>query len=277
MTEFVFRTIAIGSQTIRTATRPGKAHLTPLLVFNGIGASLELMFPIVNAVDPDVEVIVFDVPGVGGSSTPALPYRFSWLTKIVSQMLDALDYGQVNAIGISWGGFLAQQFAYDYPLRCKRLILAATSAGCLSVPPSARVLTLMASPKRYTDHEYGAKIAPEIYGGEFRTNKELCTSHATKMKSTGGMGYYYQMMAIYWWTSIYWLYKLKQPTLLLAGNDDPLIPLVNMQVMAKLIPDSQLHVVNDGHLFLITQAKTINPLIMQFLYGESTQQLKEAA
>ena len=46
---FIFRTIDLDGQTIRTAVRPGKSHLTPLLIFNGIGANLELVFPFVQA------------------------------------------------------------------------------------------------------------------------------------------------------------------------------------------------------------------------------------
>ena len=123
---FVFRTIELDGQTIRTAVRPGSSSLTPLLIFNGIGANLELVMPFVRALDPDLEVIAFDVPGVGGSSTPSTPYRFPGLAKLAARMLDYLDYGQVNAIGVSWGGALAQQFAHDYPERCKKLVLAAT-------------------------------------------------------------------------------------------------------------------------------------------------------
>jgi len=99
---FIFRTIDLDGQTIRTAVRPGKPHLTPLLIFNGIGANLELVFPFVQALDPDLEVIAFDVPGVGGSSTPNRPYRFPGLAKLTARMLDYLDYGQVNAVGVSW-------------------------------------------------------------------------------------------------------------------------------------------------------------------------------
>ena len=131
---FIFRTVDLDGQTLRTAVRPGKPHLTPLLIFNGIGANLELVFPFVAALDPDLEVIAFDVPGVGGSSTPNLPYRFPSLAKLTARMLDYLDYGQVNVIGVSWGGALAQQFAFDYPERCKKLVLAATAAGAVMVP-----------------------------------------------------------------------------------------------------------------------------------------------
>lgn len=98
---YIFRTVELDNQSIRTAVRPGKPHLTPLLIFNGIGANLELVFPFIEALDPDTEVIAFDVPGVGGSSTPRHPYRFPGLAKLTARMLDYLDYGQVNVIGVS--------------------------------------------------------------------------------------------------------------------------------------------------------------------------------
>ena len=143
---FVIKTITLNGQTIKTAVRPGKPHLTPLLLCNGIGASIDLVVPFINSLDPDLEVIAFDVPGVGGSSTPWLPYRFEGLAKTVARMLDYLDYGQVNVFGVSWGGFLAQQFAKDYPERCKKLILAATSTCLLYTSPSPRDLSTSRMP-----------------------------------------------------------------------------------------------------------------------------------
>jgi len=203
-TPFVYRTVIIDGQTIRTAVRPGKSTLTPLLFFNGIGASLELVFPLVAALDPDLEVIAFDVPGVGGSPAPLLPYTFSSLARLVIRMLDVLDYDEVTVAGVSWGGFLAQQFAYDHPTRCTKLILAATSSGVTMVPPSMKVLMMMASPERYTNPERMASIAPEIYGGSFRNNPELCASYANKMKApTSQLGYKLQGMAVWWWSSAF--------------------------------------------------------------------------
>lgn len=73
---FVFRSIDLNGHTIRTAVRPGKSHLTPLLIFNGIGANLELVFPFVEALDPDLEVIAFDVPGSVGRRHPNVPIAF---------------------------------------------------------------------------------------------------------------------------------------------------------------------------------------------------------
>ena len=264
--------IDVNGQKLRVAVRPGLPGTVPLLLFNGIGAGLGLLQPFIDALDPNLEVIAFDVPGVGGSPSKAWPYRFPGLARMVSQMLDHLNYGQVDVLGLSWGGFLAQQFAHDHPVRCRRLILAATSAGILSLMPSPKVLALMASPRRYTDPEYAAGIAADIYGGKFRYDKELAASHAVKMaadkaamKDNGSQGYYYQVMAVYWWTSLFWLWNIKQPTLVLAGNDDPLMPLANMKVLAACIPKSELHIFDDGHLFLLTDLPKVLPIITKFL------------
>lgn len=263
---FVYRTIVIDGQTIRTAVRPGISEIPPLLIFNGLGASMDLLIPFVAALDPDLEVITFDVPGIGGSSIPSSAYTFSSLAKTITHMLDAMGYAKVSVLGLSWGGFLAQQFAHDHPKRCSKLILAATSAGMWSIYPSAKVLRLMSSPRRYTDPAYGASIAPDIYGGSFRDNPDLCTAHFSRMKPAApGRGYDLQISAVCGWSSLHLLWNIRQPTLVLAGNDDPVIPLTNMRVLAAHIPSAELVVVDDGHLFLVTKAKEIAPKIMKFL------------
>jgi pimeloyl-ACP methyl ester carboxylesterase len=52
--------------------------------------------------------------------------------------------------------------------------------------------------------------------------------------------------------------------LVLAGDDDPLIPLINMRLLAWRIPNAHLHIIDDGHLFLITRAEAVAPIIMNF-------------
>src|SRR5215470_16803014 len=113
------RTITVSRQRLQVAIRKGDGTRTPLLLMNGIGVNLEVLQPFVNALDPALEVIRFDVPGTGGSPAPRIPYRFSMQAWLVTQMLDQLGYGQVDALGVSWGGALAQQFAFQYPTRCR--------------------------------------------------------------------------------------------------------------------------------------------------------------
>ena len=78
------RVVDVDGWRLRVAERHGDPDRTPLLLLNGIGASLEAWQPLVDALDPDIGVIRFDAPGVGGSTLPALPYRFPWLARRVA-------------------------------------------------------------------------------------------------------------------------------------------------------------------------------------------------
>ncbi len=142
----------------------------PLLLINGIGASLELLQPFVDALDPAIEVIRFDVPGVGGSPLPARPYRFSGLCAMIAGLLTELGHETADVLGISWGGGVAQQFAAVQRARCRRLVLVSTATGALMVPGRPAVLARMITPRRYTDPGYLEQIAGDLYGGSARTD-----------------------------------------------------------------------------------------------------------
>src|SRR5262249_6886458 len=143
----------------------GNGKGVPLLLLNGIGANLEMFDPFVEALDPALEIIRFDMPGVGDSPPPVLPLTFMALANLTAQLLEQLGYRHVDVLGISWGGALAQQFAHQYPKQCRRLILVATSTGAIMVPARVSVLARMLSPERYLRPDYMQAIAPSIYGG----------------------------------------------------------------------------------------------------------------
>ena len=67
------------------------------------------------------------------------------------------------------------------------------------------------------------------------------------------------------WTSLPWLWTLKQPTLILAGRDDPIVPPVNARLMARLMPNARLKILDDGHLFLVTSPVESAAIIEAFL------------
>jgi len=246
---------------------PADADRT-LLLCNGIGASVETIGPFVKHFRR-TRLIAFDVPGVGGSPTPALPYRFSNLTRMLNDILDQLGVGQVDVFGVSWGGALAQQFAYDFQHRCSSLCLAATAAGMVMVPGNINVLRKMATPKRYTDPDYMLKVGAEIYGGELAFNQELLKEHTMAMRAGDRRGYLYQLMAGAGWTSFFWLSQIKLPTLILMGDDDPLVPPINGKIMLKRLPNATLETVNCGHMFVLTQAEQIAARIETFLHEDS--------
>src|SRR4051812_45665326 len=168
------RSITTAGRTLRAAVRPGTDDsVPPLLLMNGIGASLDVLQPFVDALDRRRTVVRFDVPGVGGSPRPVVPYNLSTFGPVLTGMLTRLGFDDpVDVLGISWGGGLAQHFAVQHRKRCRRLVLAATGTGSLMVPANPRVLARMLTPRRHRDPGYARDIAGEIYGGTMRSDPE---------------------------------------------------------------------------------------------------------
>jgi poly(3-hydroxyalkanoate) depolymerase len=263
------RNLTVGGRTLRVSVREGNPDWPPLLLCNGIGASLELLQPFVEALDPRRPVIRFDLPGIGGSPAPVLPYHLVTLPSLLAGLLDQLGYGQADVLGISWGGGLAQQFALSRPDRVRRLVLVATAPGTLMVPGHPRVLLRMLTPRRHRDPGYAARVAGHLYGGSAREDPAVARDllHA-RTRLGPPRGYYYQLISMLGWTSLPRLPWLRPPTLILAGDDDPIIPVVNARIMHRLIRRSQLHVYRGGHLELAADAGRLASVVDAFLDPE---------
>ncbi|HKJ55244.1 MAG TPA: poly(3-hydroxyalkanoate) depolymerase [Nitriliruptoraceae bacterium] len=287
--------VDIGGQVLRVDHRPsapggrvstagrdgggatgGDDHEVPLLLCNGIGANLELWEPFVAALDRPT--ITFDAPGVGGSSVPLYPPTLKVIAQMVVAMLDRLGVDRVDVLGLSWGGALAQELAHRHSQRVRRLVLAATLAGWTAIPGKPTVLARMVTPRRYRDPEYLNSIAADLYGGEVRNHPDWLREHGHQrfLHQAGTRGYVYQLLAPRRWTSLPWLHTLPQPTLVLAGDDDPIIRMVNPRCMASRIPDATLHVVEGGgHLFLMTRASEMASIVDDFLGAATTSRHPE--
>ena len=256
--------LTVRGRRIRVATRPGSGR--PLVLCNGIGAGLDLLQPFVDALDPAIPVVRFDVPGIGGSALPRLPYTFASLAALLGDLLDELGIGEVDVLGISWGGALAQQFAFQNPRRCRRLVLVSTATGWTMIPAHPRVLSKMITPQRYRDPGYAEAIAASVYGGRMRRDPALARvilrGHSPLASRRG---YALQLAAGLGWTSLPFLPLIRQQTLVVVGDDDPLIPPANARIMARLLAHADLYIYPDGHLGLITLADELAARIAGFL------------
>lgn len=258
------RQIAIDGQLLQVAIRHNSSWRPPLLLFNGIGANWELAKPFLEALT-STTAIIFDVPGIGGSPRPLLPYRPSRLARLAAGLVAELGYAEIDVAGVSWGGGIAQQFAHQYPKLCRKLVLAATAPGFTMVPGDPSVLWKMLTPRRYTDRAYMNRIAADLYGGAFRNDPSVIGRHVAAVHGARNFGYLYQLLALAGWTSLPWLWSLRQPTLVMMGRDDPLVPPVNGRILAALIPDAELRIIDDGHLFIVTQPAQTAAAIEAFL------------
>jgi poly(3-hydroxyalkanoate) depolymerase len=243
----------------------------PLLFFNGIGANIEAMAPLAEMLS-ERDFITFDMPGVGGSPEPMVPYNAWLMSRIAAQLLDLFDMPKVDVMGVSWGGAMAQQFALQNGERVNRLILAATSAGMLMIPASPKVLAKFADPRRYIDPDYMRKQFNTLYGG----SSEGSEGHIGRIKPPTKTGYFYQLLAMLGWTSAPFLPFMKHDTLIMMGGDDQIVPVANGRFLNMLIPHSELMIIPDGgHLFMLSHVEKSINAIREFL--DRPLDLKKAA
>ena len=112
------------------------------------------------------------------------------------------------------------------------------------------------------------KVAADIYGVEIAFHQELLKDMSMAMRAGDKRGYYYQLLAGAGWTSYLWLPQIKLPTLVLMGKDDPIIPVVNGEILRSRLPNALLETVDCGHMFVLTQAEQIADRVESFLHDE---------
>lgn len=249
-------------EKIRVVINPGEEGRIPLLLCSGFGISLEMLDPIV-AVMPGTTVIRFDVPGIGRSQSRFLPYRFSHIADVLDDLLTALGFAEADVYGMSWGGMLAQEFALSYPHRCRKLVLASTLAGVVSLPGNPLVHTLL-NPRKWLLGSRYSKTASLLYGGRVLREQWLDLEEHLALSHIELCGYLGQLSAVVGWTSIHRLRQLTQPVLLLYGDDDSVIPIINAHVLQKIIPNARLVTLDCGHLFPWTRSDEVYREITKF-------------
>ncbi|WP_018331676.1 alpha/beta fold hydrolase [Actinomycetospora chiangmaiensis] len=268
------RTLSVAGRRLRVAVRPaapdpsGAPAPRPLVLVNGIGASLELLAPLAETLDPRREVIRFDVPGIGGSQLSPVPLPMAALTTLLADLLDQLDgltgrsHRVVDLLGLSWGGGIVQQFALQYPRRTGSLALVSTGTGVMMVPARIGVLARMLTPRRYNDPSYRRDAGREIYVGE---DPDAVDALFSRVQPVRARAYLHQLFALTTWTSLPVLPFISAPTLVLAGRKDPVIPIVNAHVMGSLLPRGEVHLHRGGHLGLLTRPGELGPVVEDFL------------
>ena len=240
----------------------------PLLLLNGIGAHVGMWRPLEQTL-PDVRVISYDAPGTGRSETPLLPLTLPALARLAEGVLDALEIEAADVLGYSFGGIVAQHLAHQAPGRVRRLVLAATTPGWGGVTGSPTVMAHMSTPLRYYSRAVYDHTIGDIAGGRARNDREWIERHAEERQAhpPSPLGYAWQLAAL---TvppgSLPWLRELEQPTLVLAGDDDPLMPVANALLLAHRIPRARLLLApGEGHLLLLDPDSAAHPAIRDFV------------
>ena len=172
---------------------------------------------------------------------------------------------------MSFGGAVAQELALGNPHRVRRLVLASTGCGLGGVPGNPLAMSLLATPLRYYSPAFLRLTAGVLYGPTVTPREDLLREQisARRARPPTVWGYASQLVAGAGWTSWPWLSRIGAPTLVLAGDRDPIVPPRNARLLARRIPAAQLELVpGAGHLLLLDQPHHCAAIIADFLGHE---------
>lgn len=239
----------------------------PLLLLNGIGAPAEMWTPLIGHFSGP-ELLAVDLPGTGSSPSLRWPLRIRQLARLLTRVLDELGYSRVDVLGYSFGTIVAQELAWRFPERVRRLVLCAASAGVGSLPPRPLAAALLLTPARYQNARLARRVVPLLAGGRTARDAAVLQAglHYRVANPPSTYGYLGQLYAAAGWSSAPWLRRLRHCTLILHGSDDPVVPVANARTMVSMMPNAQLRILEGaGHLFLLDEPERAAPLLSGFL------------
>ncbi len=232
----------------------------PLVILGGIGMNMEMLEPIASRL-PHRRILSFDMPGIGQSPDPIFPYTIPHMALTLAALLDRLRIDSVDLLGISWGGAVVQQFAFQHRARTGKLVLAATSAGGTMIPGNTSILSQMLDPMEYSVEKTMRRNLAMFYngGGADRVSLNAATAPSP-------LGWGCQLAAFAAWSSAPFLPLLGMPVLVMGDADDQLIPPANAHFLHNAIPGSKLEMTEGGgHLFMLAQPDAFIARLTEFL------------
>lgn len=256
-------------QQFRVLIRHATAEpVRPVVVLNGIGCRTDVLDGLIDRFDPSLEVVRLDPPGIGGTPASPLPYGIPQMAAWTFGVLDELGHAQVDVVGYSWGGVVAQQMAVQRDHRVRRLVLLSTNTGSLSVPGSALSTTMMFSPMIAQLLHADDQTIGRLYGGCAKRRAAEVRRLLAPDFDKAGAGLFQQLGAAMTWTTLPGTFLIHQPTLILAGTDDPMVPFANARILKKAIRLARLQSFDGGHLDPVLEPEWFAAEISRFLTKE---------
>lgn len=256
-------------QKFRVLIRHATAEpVRPVVFLNGIGCRADVLDGLVNQLDPTLEIVRVDPPGIGVTPSWPLPYGIPQMAAWTLALLDRLGHQQVDVIGYSWGGVVAQQMAVQRDHRVRRLVLLSTNTGSVSVPGSMLSTAMMFSPLVAQLLHTDDPTIGRLYGGCARRRAREVRRLLAPDFDKAGVGLFQQLAAAMTWTTLPGAFLIHQPTLILAGTDDPMVPFANARILKRSIRLSWLRPFDGGHLDPVLEPAWFAGQISRFLTVE---------
>jgi pimeloyl-ACP methyl ester carboxylesterase len=242
----------------------------PLLFVQGLGYDRNGFGPLPRLLADDFRVLRFDNRGVGDSDVPAGPYSVAQMADDAVEILDAAGIERAHVLGVSLGGYIAQELAVAHPERVRRLVLVSTAPGGPNQypMPASGVEAFTRFP--LMEREAGLRLMVENSLGDHavRERPELVDEvYAYRLERAPTIaGWQAQAYAGAAFDVYDRLGAITAPTLVIHGTADTVVDPRNAELLAERIPDARVHLIPDrGHLVIWQEGEQIAPLVREFL------------
>lgn len=207
----------------------------PLVLIPGFASGRSLWSKQVGPLARHFRVISFDPRGVAQSDKPAGEQTIDLLADDVAELLRLLDVESAHVVGVSFGGFVAQEFALRYPRMTRKLVLCCTSFGGPNhVVPAPEIMAEISQPRAAGD------VSEDMYRVQLHAAVQFNAEDR--------------------------LAAIKSPALIVSGDADVIVPVQNSYNLAKQIPNAELRLVRGGsHTFFMEQADEFNQVLTEWL------------
>lgn len=240
----------------------------PVLVLsNSLGTTRELWELQLPALTGRFLVLTYDHPGHGSSDLPSQPSTVEAFAHDLLGLLDSLGIDRVSVCGVSLGGMVAMALALHAPERVDRLVLTCTSAYLGPPEPWSERARLVRAEGMET-------IADTVVGRWFtpafaRDDPSTSERYRTVLEATPAEGYARCCEAVGAWDGRERISAITAPALVVAGADDPAIPIEHAELIASRIPGARLHVLEGAaHLANVERADAFTDLVLEHLGQE---------
>lgn len=241
----------------------------PLILIEGLGYSTWMWYKQVKELSKHFKVILFDNRGVGETDKPNVEYSIELLADDLADLLSKLKISKAHILGVSMGGFVAQEFAIKYPCMVDKLILCSTSFGghnSVQIPQDTLNIMLKGGGQYKSLDEIKEAIGTALDKDALQDEVLNKIIEEKTNNPQPKFAYNRQLMAGASFDAEERVNKIKSETLILAGRGDRVVPYENANLLHQKIACSSVEIIDKaGHVFFMEQPEITNKLIIEFL------------
>jgi pimeloyl-ACP methyl ester carboxylesterase len=242
----------------------------PLLMIMGLRRNIEWWYRQIPHLSKHFKVIVFDNRGAGRSDKPQMDYTIRLFADDTAALMDKLGIAHAHTVGISMGGYIAQELAINYPEKVDHLVLGCTSCGGgKAVMMTAERLEKFTAIEGLTPEEILQKNMDIFFSDAYVDNhpeavKEFCDISMRYYQPAEAFAR--QFAACLKHDTVSRLNRISQPALIMTGDDDPLVPPENSYILKESISHARLSVFPKGrHCFFMEFFDRFNQEVVSFI------------